>query len=242
MANAYGGALAYGITQIRGTLAPWKILFLIEGLPTCAFAILVWFFLPDSVMTARFLNQREKQVALHFVARNQRLDVGKTQGLRFKEVFEGIRDPKSWIPGLCYFGCNVSYASLPLFVPTIISDMGTWDKAQSNGLSAPPYLLCFFYINLVCYLSDRFKVRGPFCALSATIGAIGFIILATTTGSGVRYFAIFMAVQIFASVALLLAWTANIHATESKRAGGYVVLATVGQCGPLLGECGAAVL
>ncbi|KAK5734441.1 hypothetical protein LTR17_008942 [Elasticomyces elasticus] len=44
-----------------------------------------------------------------------------------------------------------------------------------------------------------------------------------------------MAVQIFASVALLLSWTANIHATESKRAGGYVVLATVGQCGPLLG-------
>jgi len=33
LANAYGSALAYGITQIKGTLAPWKILFLIEGLP-----------------------------------------------------------------------------------------------------------------------------------------------------------------------------------------------------------------
>ena len=130
---------------------------------------------------------------------------------------------------------NVSYASLPLFVPTIIREMGTWDSATSNGLSAPPYLLCFFYINTVCWLSDRFKMRGPFCALSALIGAIGFIILATAFKSGVRYFAIFLAVQIFASVALLLAWTANIHATESKRAGGYVVLATIGQCGPLLG-------
>jgi hypothetical protein len=37
-------------------------------------------------------------------------------------------------------------------------------------------------------------------------------------------------------VALLLAWVSNIHATESRRAGGYTVLATVGQCGPLLGE------
>jgi hypothetical protein len=43
-------------------------------------------------------------------------------------------------------------------------------------------------------------------------------------------------VEIFASVALLLAWVSNIHATESRRAGGYTVLATVGQCGPLLGE------
>lgn len=25
-ANAYGGALAYGITQITGTIAPWRIL------------------------------------------------------------------------------------------------------------------------------------------------------------------------------------------------------------------------
>ncbi|KAK5117969.1 hypothetical protein LTR62_004013 [Meristemomyces frigidus] len=234
MANAYGGALAYGITQIKGW-APWKILFLIEGLPTCCFAVIVWFFLPDGILQARFLNEREKQVALHFVARNQRLDVGKAHGLRLKEVLEGVRDPKSWIPGLMYFGCNVSFASLPLFVPTIISSLGKWDKAQSNGLSAPPYLLCFFYIIGVCYLSDRLKMRGPFVALSATLGAIGFIILGVAKTTAVRYFAIFLSVQIFASVALLLAWTANIHATESKRAGGYVVLATVGQCGPLLG-------
>jgi len=130
---------------------------------------------------------------------------------------------------------NVSFASLPLFVPTIISEMGSFTKAQSQGLSAPPYLLCFFVIITLCFLSDHFKMRGPFCALAATIGAIGFIIQGSCSSTGVRYFAIFLSVQIFASVALLLAWTANIHATESKRAGGYTVLATIGQCGPLLG-------
>jgi len=236
MANAYGGALAYGITQITGTLAPWKILFLIEGLPTCAFALVAWFFLPDGITSARFLTDREKEIAQHFVARNQRLDVGKEQGLRWKEVFEGLTDPKSFIPGLCYFGCNVSFASLPLFVPTIISEMGSFGSAQSNGLSAPPYLLCFFVIITLCFLSDHFKMRGPFCAFAATTGAIGFIIQATCSTTAVRYFAIFLSVQIFASVALLLSWVANIHATESKRAGGYTVLATIGQCGPVLGE------
>ena len=113
MANAYSGALAYGITQITGTIAPWKILFLIEGLPTCAFALIVWFALPDSVMSARFLTDREKQVSLHLVARNQRLDVGKAEGLRFKEVLEGVRDPKSWIPALCYFGWSVCISAVP---------------------------------------------------------------------------------------------------------------------------------
>lgn len=104
MANAYGGALAYGITQITGSLAPWKILFLIEGLPTIVFACVAWFFLPDGIRQAKFLTERERQVALHFVARNQRSDVGKEHGLRLKEVLAGIKDPKSFIPGLCYFG------------------------------------------------------------------------------------------------------------------------------------------
>ncbi|CAK1360185.1 putative transporter [Cercospora beticola] len=235
MANAYGGALAYGISQIRGSIAPWRILFLIEGLPTLAVAVVAWFCLPDSISTAPFLNDREKQVALHFVARNQKLDVGNERGVRFKEMFEAFKDPKSLLPGLMYFGCNVSFASLPLFLPTIISEMGSFSRIQSNGLSAPPYIFCFFVIILFCFLSDRFKVRGPFVCLAATIAAIGFIINATTTSTGPRYFSTFLSVCIFASVALLLAWTANIHTTESKRGGGYVILATIGQCGPLLG-------
>ena len=131
---------------------------------------------------------------------------------------------------------NVSYASLPLFIPTIIAEMGTFSDIKSNGLSAPPYVACFFWILAVCWLSDRFKVRGPFCALGGLTAGIGFIINATTTTTGPRYFSLFLSVQIFSSVPILLAWVANIHATESKRAGGYTILATMGQCGPLLGE------
>jgi len=113
--------------------------------------------------------------------------------------------------------------------------MGSFTRIQSQGLSAPPYILCFLTIITLCWLSDKFQMRGPFCALAATLAGIGFIINATTTTTGPRYFSIFLCVEIFASVALLLAWVSNIHATESRRAGGYTVLATVGQCGPLLG-------
>ena len=114
--------------------------------------------------------------------------------------------------------------------------MGSFTNQQSNGLSAPPYLFCFFYIIAITYISDRLQVRGPFCALSGLLAGIGFIINASTTTTGPRYFSAFLSVLIFASVAILLAWTANIHATESKRAGGYTVLATLGQFGPLLGK------
>lgn len=77
--------------------------FLIEGLPTCAFSLVAWFGLPDSIAQAKFLNEREQQIAYQFTARNQRIDVDRNQGLRFKELLSGIKDPKSWIPGIMYF-------------------------------------------------------------------------------------------------------------------------------------------
>lgn len=95
MANAYGGALAYGLATIRGRLAPWQALFIIEGLPTCALAVFAFIFLPDSIESAPFLNEREKQIATRFVARNQKLDEGKKTGIRWTELFEAVKDPKS---------------------------------------------------------------------------------------------------------------------------------------------------
>jgi dipeptide/tripeptide permease len=134
-----------------------------------------------------------------------------------------------------YFGCNVCFASLPLFVPTIISEMGAFTTIQSNGLSAPPYVLCFLMIVGASFVSDRVGVRGPFVAGAALIASIGYICLGTSTKVAVRYFGLFLAVQIFVSVALILTWVGNSHATDSKRAAGLAILATGGQCGPVLG-------
>lgn len=112
---------------------------------------------------------------------------------------------------------------------------GAFNRVTSQGLSAPPYLLCAIVIWVLCYLSDRFRMRGPFVVLTSTIAAVGFIINATTETSAPRYASTFLSVIIFATVALLLAWTANINASESRRGGAYAVVYTIGQCGPVLG-------
>lgn len=127
-----------------------------------------------------------------------------------------------------YFSVNVSFASLPLFVPTIISQLGTFDKVTSQGLSAPPYVLCFFMILLIAFISDKVRMRDPFVTGAAIVAAIGFLLLATTSSTGARYTGVFLAVQIFVCVSLLLCWTANIHASESKRTSGYIMLGTIG--------------
>ena len=114
----------------------------------------------------------------------------------------------------------MSFASLPLFLPTIIADIGTFSDLTSNGLSAPPYLLCFFMIIATTFLSDRLRVRGPFACFFACVSAVGYIVLATTSDTAPRYLGVYLVVLIFVTVALVLVWNANNNETESKRAGG----------------------
>ena len=95
LANTFSGALAYGITSGHAALAPWRLLFLVEGLPTIAMAAVAFFFLPDSPETARFLTEEEKQAAkarcVRQVGNQQR--VGK---IVWKELGAGLLDLKAW--------------------------------------------------------------------------------------------------------------------------------------------------
>ncbi len=63
LANCFAGALAYGVTSGHPALASWRILFMVEGLPTILLAFIALFFMPDSPDKARFLNAEEKDVA-----------------------------------------------------------------------------------------------------------------------------------------------------------------------------------
>ena len=42
-----------------------------------------------------------------------------------------------------------------LFLPSIISGMGQWDKAQSQALTVPPYVLAFIGTNIAGWSSGE---------------------------------------------------------------------------------------
>ena len=110
LANSFAGALAYGITSGHSKLANWRLLFLVEGLPSMLFAIVAFFFLPDSPDKARFLNEEERTIAR---ARGVR-QVGKTEkrvgGVNWKDVGAALvseaRSLPSWIPQPLFYSNN----------------------------------------------------------------------------------------------------------------------------------------
>jgi dipeptide/tripeptide permease len=134
-----------------------------------------------------------------------------------------------------YFSCNVSFASLPVFLPTILTGMG-YSSINAQGLTAPPYFLSFLFCILTTYIADRTKQRGLMIILLSLVGGTGYIILATVESTGVRYFAIFLAAAgIFPAISNILPWVLNNQGTDTKRGTGIAILQMVGQCGPVLG-------
>ncbi|RAO68528.1 uncharacterized protein BHQ10_004540 [Talaromyces amestolkiae] len=63
VATAFGGLVAYGVAQIDGSLPAWKWFFIIYGLITMGWAVVLLLFLPNSISSARFLDSSERRIA-----------------------------------------------------------------------------------------------------------------------------------------------------------------------------------
>lgn len=134
-----------------------------------------------------------------------------------------------------YFSCNVSFSSLPVFLPTIITEMG-FSKVTAQGLSAPPYFLAFLVVVLSCWIADRTAQRGYMIIFLSILGAVGYIMLATASSVGVRYAGVYLAASgIFPAIGNVLPWVMNNQGSETRRGTGIALINTIGQCGPLLG-------
>ncbi|OBT78678.1 hypothetical protein VF21_02354 [Pseudogymnoascus sp. 05NY08] len=236
LATCFAGALAYGITSGHAAIDNWKLLFLVEGLPSIAVAFVAFYLMPDSPEKARFLNEEEKEAAKARAIRQVGQEGATRVGsINLKEVGLALIDVRNWLTALMYFSCNVSFSSLPVFLPTILEGMG-YTSIHAQGLSAPPYFLSFLVLIASTWIADKTQQRGLMIIGLSLIGGTGYIILATVTSTGVRYFAIFLAAAgIFPAIANILPWVLNNQGTDSKRGAGMALLNIIGQCGPLLG-------
>jgi MFS family permease len=97
LASTFAGALAYGITSGHSKFANWRLLFLVEGIPTLLMVPVAYFFLPDSPGRAKFLTEEEKVIARARGVR-QTGEGGDSHhgGLRLKDIGLTLIDAKAW--------------------------------------------------------------------------------------------------------------------------------------------------
>jgi MFS family permease len=112
LAGAFGGLIAYGVTSITGSPMPqYKILFLIEGLPSFVLAIAVALFMPSRPEKSRLLNEEERTLVL---TRLNRDISSEGQGIDWNGVIRCLVDPKTYVVSIAWVILVLEFLTSPI--------------------------------------------------------------------------------------------------------------------------------
>ncbi|KXH65579.1 hypothetical protein CSAL01_10924 [Colletotrichum salicis] len=169
------GPIAYGLSGAHNTvLATWKVLYLVLGLPTVITGVYCWWFMPDNQTNAKFLNHREKTIAIERIR-------GNFQGIgsrkwKWDQFYEAFKDPRTYLYVLFSLLMNIPNGGITAFGSIIINSFG-FNSRLSLLLNMPTGFVDITCKLLFTYLSDKFMDRSLFAFIAILIPMIGGIMM-----------------------------------------------------------------
>jgi ACS family allantoate permease-like MFS transporter len=111
--------IAYGIGHINYTgIAVWRWFFIIFGVLGLAWAVVLYFYMPDTPITAKFLNEREKTIAVERLREN-RTGIANSE-FKKEQVYEALLDVKVWYGFFYAIACVVPASAVANFGSIVI--------------------------------------------------------------------------------------------------------------------------
>jgi MFS family permease len=163
------GPLAGGImTWLDGAwgLGGWQWLFIVEGLPTVALGVAVYFWLDNSPAEAKWLTDVEKRIV------NEAIEAESRGGAHRHTLWQAVSDPRIWLLGAIFFLVLLGVYAVTFWQPTLLKAMG-FTVMQVGLLSAIPAIAGVAAAILVSRHSDRVGERRLHFAASALAAAAG---------------------------------------------------------------------
>ncbi|KAL8643515.1 MAG: hypothetical protein Q9226_008318 [Calogaya cf. arnoldii] len=101
LATSFASSLAWLITKLgqNSPIAPWRMLFLVEGFPSVVVSVFALYHIPNSPGEAKYFTKRERRVAeLRLLKGKSKVDQ-KRGGRKFEwaEIWEALKDPKCYL-------------------------------------------------------------------------------------------------------------------------------------------------
>lgn len=200
---------------------PYQWIFIIFGLVTVLIGVSLWWILPESPSNARFLNEREREVAIQRIKDNH--NGIKNREHKAYQVFEAFKDPKVWMLTMAVFFQNMTNALQNSFTGLIIRGLG-FNTYQAVLLTMPQYaVMAVACLAVTWLLSTRWgQGKRIFAMVVCYIpGIVGTILLNTVPLSnstvGVHLFAVYFINTIATSASILFSLLASNVAGYTKR-------------------------
>ncbi|KAJ7613445.1 major facilitator superfamily domain-containing protein [Roridomyces roridus] len=236
LAGAFGGLISFGVSSIKhSSIVQWRILFLIEGIPSFVLAFVVFLCLPSRPQTSRYITEEERTLALTRLNRKN-LGEGHT-GVDWLAVRRAMLDWKTYVVSVLYSCMNLGLGSVTGFLPTIIKGLG-YTNARAQLFTVPPYAVALVFMLLMSTYSDRYQTRGIPVAIVFCVGIVGWGILfgvspvhATQSMLHARYFGcICIVTSGYSNIPLVMSWQSGNTGSQTQRAVSLGMLNAVGQC------------
>lgn len=185
LSSFFTGPIGYGIGFIGGD--PWGWFFIITGAITVVWACVVGLFLPDSPVSAKFISEREKAIAIERLRSNQTGIENKT--FKREQMIETFKDPKTWLMFWFNIFCSVPNGGLTNFQSLIIKGLGY--SSQSAVLLTMPegavgtascYICCGAVFLMIKHY-PKLQVRTAVIVCGELIGLIACVFLYTVSHS-----------------------------------------------------------
>jgi ACS family tartrate transporter-like MFS transporter len=167
------GSLAGWLLGLGGKLglAGWQWLFLVEGLPTAVFSLVILKMLPDGPAKATWLTAEEKAwLEAQLKADGEKAHLGHSAG-----VARALLEPKVWMIGAYFFFALLTSYAFGFSAPAILQGATGWSVKNVGFLVA-----CFGLAGAVGMLvnsahSDRKGERALHCIVPCMVMAAGYL-------------------------------------------------------------------
>ena len=155
------------------SIAGWRWLFLLEGLPAIILGVVAFFYLTDLPGEAKWLAPEQRQWI------ENKLWEEKPSATLAVPIGEALRSRTILLlAAVCFLNYFAYYAFL-FWLPTMLKRQSGFSDLNVGLLGALPYVALFVAMLLNGWHSDKTCERRWHCALPTFIAAAGFLALAT---------------------------------------------------------------
>ncbi|KAI5467804.1 major facilitator superfamily domain-containing protein [Mariannaea sp. PMI_226] len=184
--NFIGGVLTYALGSIKGTIATWKIFFVFFGAISFVFGLVLMCLMPDNQGNARWLNEREKKVAIERVRENQ--TVTSDNQWKWSQFWEALRDPQTILFFITAVGNTMPSTFASQFSSQIVSGFGFRPQITTIISTCPAAVIQLSTFLVFSYIASRFNnirlILSILVSIPPLIGASLLHVLPTTNVAG----------------------------------------------------------
>lgn len=222
--------------------APWRWLFIIEGVIGIFSGIVILLLLPpfpDKMKKGKnwLFTEEEIQLAIkRFSSKSWSLlwrpyhafhltfspscaaFNTRNSKVEWRQVFAAFKDPKTWAFFMINSAFGQATSTVGIFLPSFIAAFGYTDL-DAQLFSVIPYAVAFVTLLTLSFLSDKINLKGPFVIAGLSSALIGYIMLLTVKSTSAKMVATcFVVGGIYPGVLLSVVWLGINNGGFTKRA------------------------